>query len=166
VVLLRLQNRVAVMPVYPLEWRDPSLNIGYGNMSRRDLPIWLRFVEQYHQRLQRVAYNVAFGGQIPDDPGATEDQLLGYQWSTAFKVDVLADVGDEWWLIEVKPSPDLGAVGQVIGYYLLQEREQFTERIVIPTIVTDFMVPDVAYVAQAMNVQVFLVPEVDRATLV
>ncbi len=153
------------MPVYPLEWRDPSLNIGYGNMSRRDLPIWLRFLEQYHQRLRRVAYNVAFGGQIPDDPEATTEQLLGYQFSTSFKVDVLADVGDEWWLCEVKPSPDLGAIGQVIGYHLLAERESFTTTIIIPTIITDYMVPDVAYVAQTMNVQVFLVPEVDRVTL-
>src|SRR5713101_8167904 len=111
------------MPVYPVQWSAPSLNIGYGQMSRRDLPIWLRFLEAYAHRIQRVAYTVAFGGQIPDDPEATEDQLRGWQFSTAFKVDVFADVGAEWWLIEVKPSPDLGAIGQVLGYYLLSERE-------------------------------------------
>lgn len=153
------------MPVYPVEWQSPSLNIGFGNMSRRDLPIWIRFLHRYAEQFQRVAYNVAFGGQIPDDPEATEDMLKGYQWSTAFKVDVFADVGDELWLCEVKPSPDLGAIGQVLGYYLLSERENWTTKIVVPTIVTDFMVPDVAYVAQTLNVQVFLAPDVDRVSL-
>jgi hypothetical protein len=147
------------MPVYPVEWRPPALFGDYPNMARRDAVIWERVLKAKALQWKAVAYNLAFGGVIVDDPNATEDEILGFQYSTAAKVDVVIDTGDEWWLCEVKPNASYSAVGQILSYYLLQEREAWTTQIVVPTLITDSVVPDVAYVCQALNIPVILAPD-------
>jgi hypothetical protein len=147
------------VPVYEPQWVAPAPFGYYPNLQRRDAAIWERVLRARAEGFKRVCYNLAFGGSIPLDPQATQDQILGWQYSTAAKVDVLIDLGDEWWLCEVKPNASYSAVGQVLSYYLLAEREGFTTQTLVPTIITDGMLPDVAYVAQTLNLQVILAPD-------
>lgn len=145
------------MPVYPVVPESPLLTGAYPHLERRDAALWERFLVQHVPPITGVAYDVALGGQVPDDPNATPEQLLGWQYSTAQRVDVVAFTADEVWVIEVKPNARLGALGQVLGYVLLFEREPITTLPLVPTLVTDNLSPDVRYVADQLNIQVFVV---------
>jgi len=143
-------------PVYPIEWVPPALLGGYPNMARRDVEIWEGFLRTGPPKLQRVAYNAALGGQVPNDPAASEAMLRGWAYSSAMKVDALLDWGDHWWIAEVKPSATTSAIGQALGYTLLAEREALTELPMIPTIITDAVSPDMLWLCEQLDINLVL----------
>ena len=140
------------MPVYPIVFAPPALLGGYPNIQRRDATIWEGWLRTAPLGLVAVAYNVALGGQVPNDPDATEEMLRGWAYSTAAKPDAVCDFGEVWWICEVKPSATLGAIGQALGYTLLAEREALTDKPMLPTIITDQAGPDLIWCCEQLDI--------------
>jgi len=153
------------MPVYKPEFFPPALLGYYPHMARRDATIWERYLKLEARSWVGFAYDVALGGNKVDDPLATEAELLGYQFSTAQRVDVVGDRSTEHWIIEVRSQARVGAVGAVMGYTLLAQREPWTHLPLVPCVITDNMSPDVRWVAEQFNVQVIIVPEAPERVL-
>lgn len=147
------------MPVYPVEFGAPSLHGNYPHMARRDRDLWESYLRQYAQDWFGFAYDVALGGLDIEDPDATDAQRLGWRYSTAEKIDVVANRGDEHWLIEVKPNARLSSMGQVLGYLVLAQREPWTTLPLVPCVLSDNMSIDVRWACKQFGVQVILVPE-------
>jgi hypothetical protein len=147
------------MPAYPIEWAPPALLGGYPNMARRDSVVWEAYLRSGPPGLLRVAYNVALGGVVPNDPTASPEMLQGWAYSSGAKVDALLDFGDHWWVAEVKPSATLGAVGQALGYVLLAELEGLTDLPMIPTIITDSVSPYMLKVCEELDLNLVLLPQ-------
>ena len=147
------------MPVYPVEFYPPALLGWYPNMAKRDAVIWERYLRHQAINFRGFAYNVALGGMVKEDPEATPEELTGFQYSTAQRIDVVADRGSEHWIIEVRHQARIGAVGSVMGYTMLALREPWTELPLVPVVITDNMSPDVRYVAELFSLQVFIYPE-------
>jgi len=147
------------MPVYKPEFFKPELLGYYPHMARRDAVIWERYLKLEARSWLGFAYDVALGGMKVTDPLASEAELLAWQFSTAQRVDVVGDRATEHWIIEVRAQARVGAVGAVMGYTLLAQREPWTHLPLVPAVVTDNMSPDVRWVAEQFNVQVIIVPE-------
>jgi hypothetical protein len=140
------------MSVYPPVW-VPLVKTGYyPHMAKLDAALWERFIDLYGANFSLVAYDVAFGGFVPDADLGPEAQRLGYQYSTAMKVDAIAQRPDEVWIIEVKPSGASSALGAALTYTLLAERDSFSPFPLVPVVVTDTMHPDAKYAAELLNV--------------
>ncbi len=148
------------MPVYPVEWQAVVKTGHYPHMAPRDLEIWERFLDAYGGNFTAVAYDVALGGFVADVELGTEADRLGYQYSTALKIDAVLQREGEVWIVEVKPSGHTSALGAALAYTIVAERDGLTPFPLVAVVVTDRMSPDVKYAADALNVVVVEVPEV------
>ncbi len=140
------------MPVYPASWMALVKNGYYPHMAKLDAALWERFLDQYGGNFSAVAYDLALGGFMPDETLGPEEQRLGYQYSTAMKVDAVLQRAEEVWIVEVKPSGATSAVGAALCYTLLAERDGFSPFPLVPAVVTDIMHPDAKYCAELLNV--------------
>jgi hypothetical protein len=142
------------MPVYPPTW-TPLVKSGYyPHMSRLDTAIWERFLDEYAGNFGSVAYDVALGGFLPKPETGPEEQRLGYQYSTALKIDACLQREGEVWIVEVKPAGPTSSIGAALCYSTLAERDAFSPFPLVPAVVTDRMSPDVKYCAEQLGVTV------------
>lgn len=154
------------MTVYPVVFQPPALTGDYPHMSRRDAELWERYLRSYAHTWLGFAYDVAIGGLTVEDPTASPEEKLGWTYNTAEKIDVVANRGDEQWLIEVKPNCRLSSIGQALGYLLLAQREPWTPLPLIPAVLTDNVNLDVRWVAEQLNVQLIIVPDEPLRSLI
>jgi len=147
------------MPVYPLEWQAPIKTGRYPHMAKHDARLWELFLEQFGGNFLAISYDVALGGLISDEPGLDEGERLGWQYSTAFKIDAVAAREEEVWIIEVKPNASASALGQALCYTVLAEDDDLSPLPLIPTVVTDRASADIKRCAEALGVQLITLPE-------
>lgn len=143
--------------VLPLTWLPLVATGHYRHMARRDIAVWERFLAIHGKEYRAVAYDVALGGVTPTDPTATEREKLGFLYSTALKIDALLDDGTSWWAIEVRPEAAAGSIGSALTYALMAKREQLSPKPIRPMIVCEYLHPDIAWTAAALNIRVVVV---------
>ena len=147
------------MPVYPVA-RVPVTSRGlFPHLSKHDTVIWSRFLDVYADAFTDFAYDVALGGQRVNEEHGDEATRLGWQYSTALKVDVVGFRELDAWIIEVKPNAGTNAVGAALCYVELAQVDTFTDKPLVPVVVTDRMSPDVRFAANELGVLVFELPE-------
>ena len=151
------------MPVYPVTWEKWRASGRYRHMFKHDVAIWERFLDAYSGAFLEVAYDIALGGMVPTDPTADEPSRKMWQYSTAKKIDAAVRNDDEVWLCEVRPQAGLAAVGSVIGYAILSDRDPWTTQPLVMVIVTDSMDGDTKVVCQELEIQVIELPELTDA---
>lgn len=147
------------MPVYPITRLPVTTRGVFPHLSKHDTSIWSRFLDAYADAFESFAYDVALGGQKVDPQHGGEETRLGWQYSTALKVDVVGFRSDAAWIIEVKPNAGTNAVGAALCYTELARVDVFTDRELVPIVVTDRMSPDVKFAAAELGVLVFELPE-------
>jgi len=140
------------MPVYPLVW-TPLIKSGhYPHMAKLDAAIWERFLDQYADNYLEVAYDVALGGFLPNEDQGDLPTRTGFQYSTALKVDAVLRREGEVWIVEVKPSGSVSAIGAALCYTVLAAQDGFSDWPLVPAVVTDRASPDIFYCAEALGV--------------
>jgi len=151
------------MPVYPIE-RLPTDHRGHiPNMAKHDRLIWLRFLDNYADAFESFAYNVALGGpSLPPEQG-TEQARLQWQYANSLKVDAVGFRQDDTWIIEVKPSAGVSAIGAALCYAELAQVDRFTDRNLVAVVVTDQATPDIRFCAEQLGVVIFELPEPEPA---
>lgn len=100
-------------PVSPL-WRGR-----YPAMLEEDVPVWDSFLVRNMHLFQRVYYNVRVGGIVSTEPGLDEKMREMFYSVSAKRIDAVAELKDEVWIIEVGFKPGLRAVGQLQVYFAL-----------------------------------------------
>jgi hypothetical protein len=124
-------------------------------MAKRDAAVWQRFLTRKGGDFLAVTYDVALGGVAA---AAADDALAaGWQYSTALKVDAVLWEARGAWLVEVRPWVQAGALGNVLCYLLVAQRERFTTLPMRPMIVCEGIQPDVAWVAKELSIRVEVV---------
>ena len=88
-------------------------------MLVEDIPIWNTFLDQYSSLFERLFYDVRVGGVWPTDPTLNYKIQEMYYNVTAKRIDVVAELTNEVWIIEVAHQPGLRAVGQLMSYVAL-----------------------------------------------
>lgn len=113
----------------------PSWRGKYPHMLPEDMPVWERFLDMNPTLFQRVYYDVRVGGVIPE-PGFGDEKLRKMFWqNTAKRIDVLGEMEDEIWIIEVAARPGLRAVGQLNTYLALWWEDPVIPKPVKPVLV-------------------------------
>lgn len=100
-------------PYSPL-WRGR-----YPHMLHDDIPIWNRALDRDAHLFQRIYYDVRLGGVMTNQPGTDRKFRDMFFSVTAKRIDALAELENEIWIIEVAVRPGLRAVGQLMTYVAL-----------------------------------------------
>jgi hypothetical protein len=140
------------MPVYPLTPVRPVATGYYPHMAKHDAVIWERFLARYAHRIAAVAYDVALGGLIVTVPDADDEGKRAFQYATALKIDAVALLEREVWVIEVKPHAGVSAIGAALAYTTLAKLDPFTDKPLIPVVVTDYASADIEYCCRELKV--------------
>jgi hypothetical protein len=124
-------------------------------MAKRDAAVWARFLARRGRDFLAVTYDVALGGV--QATAADEALAQGWQYSTALKIDAVLWEARGAWIVEVRPWVQAGALGNVLCYLLVAQRERFTRLPMRPMLVCEGIQPDVRWVAGELGIRVELV---------
>ena len=120
----------------------PEVRIKYPHMMPEDTAIWTAFLEVGKYIPDKVWYDVKIGQSMRMPKGEPPWMKKYVDYSTRKRIDVVARVGLNYWVIECKPGAGHAALGQVIHYARAFMREYEFQGEVIPVILTDVMDPD------------------------
>ncbi|MBA7610707.1 hypothetical protein ES703_17919 [subsurface metagenome] len=99
---------------FSVDWRGRP-----PHMLLTDIPVWFRFLETYGHLFEALYYDCFVGGQY-HTPEELKDPMTRMWWAnTAKRLDALAVLENEIWIIEVSKAPGLRAIGQLQSYRVL-----------------------------------------------
>lgn len=109
----------------------------YPHFLQEDTDVWTTFLESSKFDIQEVWYDVrvGLGALLPE--GRDEMTFKIAQALTRKRIDAVCRLHDGYWVVEVKPYANMYALGQVISYKRLFEREYAVSGAIIPVIVCD-----------------------------
>jgi hypothetical protein len=141
-------------PVYPVTLLAPDFRGHFPHMARRDTEVWVRFLAAPPAEFLGYAYDVAVGGWKLEGLELTEPDLLGWQYNTALKVDVVGLTATEAWVIEVRPEATVSALGAALTYAMVLDRETVFDLPLRPVVCCQQMQPDVEWACGKLGVRV------------
>lgn len=96
---------------FTLTWRgDPP------HMLKEDVPVWYRFLDKYKGLFINLYYDCLLGGPTLSPEQEKDPYQRMYRYNTSKRADVIAELVDSVWIIEVTTRPGLRAVGQLQVY--------------------------------------------------
>jgi hypothetical protein len=140
--------------VYPPNVLPADFRGHYPHMARRDGEVWVRFLANQPAPFLGFAYDVAVGGWKLEGLQLAENDLLGWQYNTALKVDAVGLTADEAWVIEVRPEATVSALGAALTYAMVLDREQVFSLPLRPVICCEQIQPDVEWACGKLGVRV------------
>jgi len=127
----------------------------YKHMLPRDKVIWDRFLEQHGVYFERFDYDTHVGEGIGDIVGVT-DQIRKIALSlTQKRIDAVGYKGSEIWVFEIKPKAGLAAVGQIISYRILYDKDFGPGKVTHKAIVTDRTDNDIRTLCRELSIRLY-----------
>lgn len=128
----------------------------YPHMMPYDVAIWERFIEKYPDAYDFVSYDVKVGSAPAFDtvanPETGGDAINLY----LRKIDVVGHKGANIDIIELKPKAGSSALGQVVGYGILYERDYTPPTKPGLVVITDVLGNDMQHLGDSMGVKVIV----------
>lgn len=115
----------------------------YPHLMPNDIRIWERFIKIFPNFYQSVDYDIKVGHPRIYPGNLTDQYKKDLEYLSKKRIDVVGYRGNEIHIIELKPSANFQAIGQVLGYLELFEPYAPKEANLTGFIITDFEVPDV-----------------------
>lgn len=131
--------------------------VKYPHMIRQEIVIWKRFLKSYGDRFTRFKYDVHVGKGIREVPGFDKKLQDMAVRLTQKRIDVVAALGGETYIIEIKDRAGMSAIGQLLTYRLLYEKRFGLGRISGLIIVAEGIDPDIQEVLKIFNIKIFIV---------
>ena len=128
----------------------------YPHLRPEETKIWERFIKNNPNFFDEVMYDVRVGEgrEYPESEMPQVKEAMEYL--SKKRIDVVGFISDEIYVIEIKPKANLSAVGQALGLAeLFREVTPLWKR-VIPTIITDQILPDMEALCSKMGVRLLL----------
>jgi len=128
----------------------------YPHLRAEESKIWDRFIEKNPKIFEEVIYDAKIG-KSRDYSDYPEDKIReDMEYLSKKRIDVIGLIGDDVYVIEVRPKANLSAVGNALGLAELVRDVTPVYKIVIPTIITDEILPDMPELCHRMAVKLFL----------
>lgn len=103
---------------YQIDWRgDPP------HMLKPDIPVWYRFLAVQGPLIHKLYYDCLVGGEFYTDEQLKDPMTRMWRQNTAKRLDALAEMDTEAWIIEVAADPGLRSLGQLFTYQTLWIRD-------------------------------------------
>lgn len=131
--------------------------VRYPHMFPGDLVIWKRFIPKYGAGYTRFDYDIKVGSGTQDIALRNDVWSVMQQILSKYRIDVVGYKENEVDIIEVKPKATASAIGQVLIYKLLWERQFSPTMPVIPTIVSEYEMPDMRYLTNRLSINYIIV---------
>lgn len=134
--------------------QKPVVMPSYPHMMAEDAAVWSRYLASPLAKITEVWYDVHVGKPV-ELPGDASDMDRRIAFGvTRKRIDVVALVGDIYWVIEVKPRADMVAVGQAASYPRLFLREFALRRDVWGVIICDQVDEDIISICDELGIVV------------
>jgi hypothetical protein len=140
--------------VYPVNWTTTTFRGHYPNMAKRDVEVWTRFLNRHAADFSGFAYDVGVGGLRVSLPDFSDDDADAWQYHTALKIDACGMTDTSVWVIEVKPEAQVGALGAVLAYTMVLDRERVFELPLQSVLVCEYVQPDVDWCCAQLGITV------------
>jgi hypothetical protein len=129
----------------------------YPHLMPLEVPIWERFLASGQLDFLRVAYDVHVGegAPIPDD--ATPSEVRQIRAITRKRIDAVGETRDAIWIIEVKPRAGHAAIGALLNYQRLYQREYRPRKPLRLAVVCERLEWDVQDYYRERGIKIFLV---------
>lgn len=101
----------------------PVVRPRYPHMLSEDTRVWTAFLERKIVEVDRVWYDVRVGSVPEAFRRSVGVELKIAKGIYRKRIDVVASVDGEYWVIEVKPVGSMFAIGQVLTYRRLFMRD-------------------------------------------
>lgn len=138
--------------VYPFEKKH-----WYPHMSPEDAAVWGRFIEAYPASYETCQYDVVVGSVpqfVKDDPNVDQASMERLYRK---RIDVVAKMSNDIYIIELKPQCTTASIGQVKGYLYLYDRDVKPTETLHPTIICGGAQEDVVEFARNEGVDVVVI---------
>ena len=126
-------------------------------MKPRDVAIWERFIDKYKNAFDTVQYDFNVGDPPPFDPMGDDGEDLNQDALYRLKIDVVAHVGNQIYIIEVKPNANSSTIGQIEAYKEIYIRDEQPKNKVNMIILTDTILPNMKYLCEKKDIQLVIV---------
>lgn len=138
-----------VVPYGPRSW--------YPHLSPAEAQIWGVFVAAYPDAYDEVAYDVKCGS-VPEMVAEHEDEAIRAEAPLfQYKIDVVGFKDGRADIIELKQRATPRALGQVVSYAHLYERDVDPASRPRPVVITDEAMPDMPHLAARAGVRLIVV---------
>jgi len=129
----------------------------YPHMLPNEAEIWDRLLAVRTPPFIKLEYDVHVG-DTPEPPPDLPDYLKP-MFETVYRkrIDVVAHDPDKIFVIEVKPRAGMSALGQVLSYKFLYERDFKPTKPVEMRIVSEREEPNIREIAALQNVGIWIV---------
>lgn len=117
--------------------QKPIVMPHYPHMMAEDTAVWTKFLKSKTVEIRRVWYDVRVGLSVLRFVGSETLEARIAAGLTRKRIDVVAAVGGDFWVIEVKPRANMYAIGQVLVYTRLFGQEYVSTGQLISVIVCD-----------------------------
>lgn len=134
--------------------RRPIVMPHYPHMLAEDIAVWTKFLESQRYEIVEVWYDVHVGAPIDLGEEAEELALAVARGVSRKRIDCVCRVGPDLWVVEVKPFANMTALGQVLTYTRLFEKEFSDPGRVKAVVVCDTADEDLADEFQELGVMV------------
>ena len=128
----------------------------YPHLRTEESKIWDRFIEKKPKFFTEVIYDarVGEGRKYPETEMPQIKEAMEYL--SKKRIDVIGLIGDDVYVIEIRPKANLSAVGNALGLAELFRDVAPVYKIVMPAIITDETLPDMPELCRRMGVKLFL----------
>lgn len=128
----------------------------YPHFLVNDSLTWTRYLENPLRPIKEVWYDIHVGGSMGLPAGAGELEARIAAGVSRKRIDVVAAVGQGYWIIEVKPFASTVALGQILTYARLFNEEFIVDGAVWPVIIADEVDEDLRFGFEQLGVVVIL----------
>ena len=135
----------------------PSFSGNPPHMLREDIPVWDKFREKYSPLWKKLFLDVLVGG-----PSLTPDEEKDglkrmWRYNNSKRLDAVALLENEVWIIEVASNPGLRSLGQLMTYVALWQDDDPLGLLEIPVLVCEIQDTDLTMSATKYGIQTFVI---------
>ena len=139
----------------------------YPAMTRLESEITRAWLRLFGIAYDRIEFNVRLGEGVELGEGFSEPTRQAALLSTQKRADIIAWLSGRPDVVEVKDRISLGAIGQLLGYQLLWDREHSNETIGQLLVIGRSMMPGISVALRQYEIGWLLFPDVrEEADLV
>lgn len=121
-------------------------------MSVQDTAIWERFIAAYPDQYDACQYDFHVGDAPPFNTLMDNGDDLNQDKLYRLRIDVVGHKGTNRDIIEIKPNAGASAIGQVLSYQHLFERDGWAPGATRAVLITDKEQPNMAYLCKQSNI--------------
>lgn len=134
--------------------RKPMIMPHYPHMLREDSDVWTDFLREGKYAVKEVWYDIHVGEGIKTRDGAAAIERAVAQGVTRKRIDVVCEVLGVIWIVEIKPHANMKALGQVLTYKMLFDKEFQVRGKTVPVVLCDTYDTDISESYEQFGVKI------------